>query len=356
MKNTKQLWKYTWNPQGYLETDIKVDLSKKYKNNTFYLPHTFFHIKDFKLYSLQANGNKKFYNCHETLKDTTDFLFVNKDEDLSKLASIPIYSRVKLISNRVISLTEVFCDCYFVADVIDSALFNQELHQTAEVEHKSLTLSEVLVAPVAEVLSLQGDWGTINKDKIELHAETSINNISIEDSGILMKPSEKNIRFGEENFNVEFDKKTKNAFLSVGAKRKGVMFRGPQEISEIPVVGIPVILSDDRTRFSFVPWLTLDPNNKGIQVGAVNINNSTIITENEMLFAMNKDTFSIKLDTHDFLLYNKKNSLVSFFNGLIKVDLLNKKVSIQDFVIDSNFVTTFNQMKLDIQELKKKIK
>lgn len=361
MKNTNQLWKYTWNPQGYFETEIKIDLTKKYKNNTFTLNHTFFKSKDCKLYTYTSSGNKKFYNCHEELKDNTDFLFSNKDDDLSKLCGSSIYSRIKLISTRVIDLTEVYCDCYFVADAIDPSTFNQDLHQEAEVKHKSLNLTDYLIVPKAtinELISnkLSGDWGNINKDNVTIKTGININGVYISDTGLLYETSDKNISFGEENYKIEFDKKVKNAFISVGNKRTGLLFRGPKTLEEVPVFGIPVILGDDKTRWSFVPWFTLDAQNKGIKLGSININDKVIIKDNEVILGKDSDSFVIKLDTYNFITYNKALNEVSVLDGAIKINVITKQVSFNNITLDQNFMNTITQMQRDIQDLKRRIK
>ncbi|HNQ19607.1 MAG TPA: hypothetical protein PKI46_00940 [Bacteroidales bacterium] len=362
MSITKQIWKYTWNPQGYFEEKIKIDLSKKHKNNTFSLNHTFFKGKDLALYSILETGEKKFYSCKNNMKDKPDFILTDLEEELSKLAGTPIYSKIKVISNRAIQLNEVFCDAYFVADTIDSKSFNQELNQEADVEHNSLSLKDYLLVPKATIdelisNSISGDWGELNKKNIKFNLDTiNINNTSVSDKGISIEDSETNIKFGSDSYALEFDKNKGIAKFIIGKNREGIVIRGPKTLNDIPVFGIPVILEDDKTKLSFVPWLVLNPEKKGIKLGSLAINDSTYISDDYIMLGKDRSSLTIDLDEINLLLYVHREKTISLFDGALKVNLTTKEITFNNVTINDTFLKDFYRMQKDIQFLKNKIK
>jgi len=360
MNKTNQLWKFSWNPSGYFIEKIKIDLSKKYVNNEFYLTHTYFNTNKFLAYSYLADNKKKFYNVHTSLQDNTDFLFTGLDEELSKLAGTNVYSRLKLISSRVQELNEINIDCTFLADVIEASSIGQDVNKTSDVEHKSLTLKETIVAPEGIFNSIKsnfidGDFGVLSKDKMELNSSSlNLNNeLLISKSGLIIN-KDQNIKLGSENYNVSFNTSTKSATLNVGEKREGILFRGPK-FDNIPVYGIPVILSDDKTRLGFVPWLSIEPEQKRIKVGNININDSTLFQDNNFDFAKNYKKATMTICDTPFITIDRESNMVNLFNGIIKINLSTRDVIMNGFTFNPSFFNSILQMQRDINFLKSKI-
>jgi hypothetical protein len=359
MSKANQIWKFSWNPSGYYTENNYIDLSKKYLNNEIYLNHTYFNDKRFVIYSYLSDKTKRFYNIHTTLQANTDFLFVGLDEELTKIAGTNIYSKLKMVSLRVQELNEVYVDCTFIADVIDASSIGQDLSTNSDVEHKSLTLKENLVVPkgiidTLQVNSFNGSFGNISKDEIKLVSSTlNLNDeLFISKSGLITDNDK--VQFGSEKYNISFHPETKSVTLKAGDKREGILFRGPQ-LENIPVYGIPVILSDDKTKLSFVPWLCLEPDNKRIKLGNININDSSFLQDNKFEFAKDYIKASMTICDVPFITVDREKNFINIFNDVIKINLTTKDVIMNGFTFNPSFFSSILQMQRDINFLKSKI-
>ncbi len=361
MSNNSQIWKFSWNPSGYFLEKNFIDLSKKYINNEIYLNHTYFNTNRFTIYSILTDGTKRFYNIHTTIQADTDFLFVGLDTELSKIAGTNIYSKLKLVSVRVQSLNEVYVDCTFIADVIDYSSIGQDLNKDSNVEHNALILKENLIVPEGIINSIQvntfsGEFGSISKEEV-LFNNNSINlnnELEITKTGLIVTQEVDPIVFGSENYNVSFHPETKSVNLKSGYKREGILFRGPK-FEDIPVYGIPVILEDDKTQFGFVPWFSIDAENKGVKLGNININDSTIFKDNKFDFGKNYISASMTMCGVPFIVTDRATNMVDLFGGIIKINLTNKDVIMNGFTFNPSFFSSILQMQRDILFLKSKI-
>ncbi len=357
MNTTDQLWKFSWNPAGYKIADMPMDITNRKGGDYFSLNHTYFNIKDFNIYTVSSTGSKTYYKCHEKLLATTDFLFDKRDEILSNVAGVSVYSRIKVISTRATKLTKIFVDCNFLADVIDPSSFNQDLTQDSDVEHKSLTVKDKIVAPVGHFEEVKGMWGNINVSSTEIKSTSiKLGNTFLSDSGYLIDSAESIVTLGKKNFNISFDEKNMTASLQVGAKRDGILIRGPKTAQEIPVFGIPVILSDDKTRWGFVPWLTLDPVNKGIKIGSLNVEDNSLLTSTSLEIGKTLSISTIKLNAMSFIDYNRDTGEVSMLDGMIKVNVITRSININGITIDGKLLPSILQLQKDVEYLKARVK
>jgi len=357
---TKQIWKFSWNPAGYPIEQFSTSTGTISVNPVIKLQHSYFKIEGFVAYTITKKGTKLFYKCNEIKVAGTDFLFNEQDITLSTLAGKSIYSSLKMCSSRVENLSNLIIECSYIADVIDADSLNQDLHQEASVEHKHLKVVSLdsKQANIAEIESemISGTWGELTPDSFVLNDSAQINGTNISKNGFESTFPVDSLNFGNKDFNVSFDVATKTAKLQVGEKRGGVLFHSLPDISQIPIYGIPVVLSDDRARLNFVPWFSLDPTNKGIKIGSLNIDENTLINKGSIDIAKKEVLCNITLCNDNFLSYNKQTGDVSIFNNLIFMNVITKKVVINGITFSTEFFNSISQMQRDIAFLKERIK
>lgn len=335
MSKKNQIWKYSWNPSGYFEQEIELDLSKKYVNDLISLPHKFFKTKDFGIYTKKKDGTKKYFTCIEGEASNSDFVFDGYDADLTKVAGFNVYSKIRLCSNKVANLNSVYVDCCFLADIVDYEDFGQSLNKDSDVNHKSLTLTESLNAPKAEVEeisseSISGDWGIISKKEVCFKKPVSFDGLSLKKNGIEVKECE-NLVFGTEtdNFSISF-KRGYVSFFNKGKER--MIFSVNNDISDIPYFGIPFIPSNSKATLTFVPWLSVDPNLKGIKMEGGRIGDSEFSIGN---ISLNRDSETASIDLCSMPFVKAiKNKEFTMFDGLIRVDLEKKEVFIKGISLE----------------------
>lgn len=357
MANTQQIWKFSWNPSGYRLTNQELSTIGFSKGHQFSLSHTFFSISDFFIYYM-AGSSKRYLKCHTSVLADTDILFIGKDESLSALLGKDVFSRIELVSDKSIGKA-LFYDYTAHCDVITFDSLGQELHKTADVEHKSITVQKVSTVKLSSeetaTNKVEGEFGNISKDKVTFLGELDSKDCSLSKNGVLLKEVEKLFKIGNEFFNISFNRDKEVAFLQTGEEKEGVLFRGPNKIENVPVYGIPVILPDDPSRIAFVPWLSIDPNAEGIKIGSINIKDKTFITDTEAHFFKDSSKGLITISGKPFVEYDLSVNECYLFGGIIKVNLETKEVKVNGIVISESIFKEFTQIQRDITFLKSKL-
>ena len=204
--------------------------------------------------------------------------------------------------------------------------------------------------------SATGDFGLISKEEIKLKSNSmNLNDqIKLSKTGLIVTEEIETITIGSDNYNINFNPETKSVSLKSGYKREGVLFRGPK-LEEVPVYGIPVILEDDKSKFGFVPWFSIDPVIKGIKIGNLNVNDSSILKDNKFDFAKKYVSASITMCDIPFITIDRESNMINLFGGIIRINLSNKDVIMNGFTFNPSFFSSILQMQRDINLLKSKI-
>lgn len=269
----KQVWKYSWNPNGYGQESIIVDTSNNKVGDFIKLPRSFFKGSPISALALEA-GNLNI----SSINGSADLLLVNADPMLSSLSPIPIYKNLKINSRRALS-TSITLSIVFIADVLEPDLFNQNLNQEADVQHKSITIESATIESatikkietesisIADILSFSKDGISINLSDFKIkdvtisqdsiHFETETASISIPGNYIKYNP--------EVSTWVTLNKGTEEEVPFVRFYKK-----------EVPISSIPISNPADLTTLDFVDWLKVDGDTKSIVVDGIKTKKITI--------------------------------------------------------------------------------
>lgn len=278
--NIKKLdvWKCAWNPAGYEPAEEHIDTSKKAVGDTVRLPRSHFRADNFTAWALNPSGQN--YMLLKVLPygstGKADVLLVGIDDELSRLAGVPIYSKIKLESKKALT-SNLKVLVRYVGDTIDPKDFNQSLNQDADVKHKSLTCEEVetdeLFANIEiETPKLSGVWGSISLDVTELQSpRLRVGSLDITEERVTLNSNKLCTKNGGELRFDGFRWRTTNEPL--------LSFSG--DLTRIPDHGVPVALGNP-TSYTFVPWFSIDPSERTVVVEKLRVG-STVLSEEELI-------------------------------------------------------------------------
>ncbi len=352
----KQIWKFSWNSNGYRLEKIQFDISSYSKGEEIKLPHSFFLDEDFKCYVNDAVENKIYFNVDTELKEKTDILLKAKDLELSKLLNKNVYTRMLVVSDRVKQYSSVYLDMTVLGDIIDPDDFQQSLNPQSDVKFKSLTTEKIItdsleVKDIFNISTMSGDLIEGNSSGLKLKVPVEHKKQLTLNEGIRSK---KELIIELENgITLTFD--GVSCVINKGEITEKSILKS-LSYDKIPVFGIPVILSDDKSTLNFVDFLKLLPDIKGIYTEGIQLNNKDLITSKNIVIGSNEDYFEIKICEFSFLKIDKQKKSALLFNGLIRFDLENNKVYINNIEISTNMQQEIAKMKRDIEVLKQKIR
>jgi hypothetical protein len=351
---TKQIWKLGWNPNGVREEGKLLDLTKINKLDEISLFHSYFIADYLKCYSIE-NTEKVYYKVHEILQEDTDILICGKDIDLSTIAMKPVYSRIKLISTRVSLLNSLYVDATYLADILNPDCFQQDLTPESDVTFNSITVQDALLdrgtVKHLTVQTLEGEWGFATDDEFNVQAKKiRFKTHSVEDDGFHIDSNVFNTHMTNHHLQ-EIDGE-QFVVYQYGVPIATIPFMPPYE--RIPDYGIPVSLTDTKTKLQFVDFLKLDPEKNGIYTENLKIKDTVEISPDTSTFGKAQQPYTIKISDIRGIEYHDGKLYIG--NGAIVIDITTKAVTINGITIDNELLITLNTIKNDIAMLKEKVR
>lgn len=356
-------WKYKWNPAGYGEETIELSLVGFKKGDCISLPHTYFKWNPIKA---EMGSQSLVFNVTD---DNCDFMFYNKQVELSGLTGTLVFSQLKICSDRVLSQLITF-HVTFLGDEFDPEWLNQYLHQDADVIHKSITATTVISSPLAYIKGirnlskLDGEFGEISKDSLTFVSPSlKVSNTELTQGSLKFGDTAYSI--GNDKASIIYDDTKKSFLLKIGANVSGTILKGLLN-TQNTALHIPFIAFDDPTRIAVLPWLKVIPDKKALYSEQILFGKASYINENELVIKEQKD-YSIKVD--DFEIIKKQDNLLIVGNSIV-IDLITKSVKINSLPITELYINNvfslvnkikeqekvIEAMKKDINDLKGRIK
>lgn len=145
-----QFWKLPFRKSGYPADTIEISTEGKIVGDYILFPRKFFQLSGTSAQYFDKKDNQ--YKSATIGAEKTNFLMAkNIDEELSLSTGITVYTRLQL---KHINVTNTILRIVYqpFGDILDPDDFEQSLNKTADVEHKSLTLSNNLICKNATVL------------------------------------------------------------------------------------------------------------------------------------------------------------------------------------------------------------
>lgn len=346
----KANWKYVWNSAGYGPETFEVSTAGKSVGDYFFTPHTYFKGSSVRAARINTEGQKTTLIVGKPeQKPDADIWLENPDQALSELVGSPVYRKLTIKTARALG-PKIQITCEFLGDALDPALFNQALHQDADVEHKSLiactVASELGDFKKVEAEELKGFWGEITQELATLKSETLDIGSQIMISPDKIETQSEALELRTSTGFLKFEPKTKrwHAF-NARSKEEVPLVTFFKNLSPDPFYGLPVILASDPGALTFVSWLTIDPSQQKLIATNMEVEKLAIQDFIEL-----PDNARFKIG--DFTIEAKEGSL--HIGGSITIN--KDSVKIGALRIDQEFMRTWIDLRADVEKLKEKVK
>lgn len=351
----KPIWKFSWKPEGYGVTDVILDTSKKTLNSLISFKGSYFRGKEFAA-NIKSTGNSLTIGYEDRqLTGTEDIILRMVEPKLSQLGNSGVYRMIELASKRTLN-TELLLKMNFIADAMNPEDFNQELHQEADVVHKSLTASSITTESLSTSTlhiseGLSGNWGELSEKGITSKGDTlKVGEDVFSKGSITTKESlyfecnsleqKGKLRYNKDNLLWEI--------WNPRAKKMVPIITSHVTADKIPIGGIPIIDPNDATSLSFADWFKVDFEKKGLttksmEAGPLSSTGKEVTLKEGTTFSIGEHTFK------------EQNGLLTIDN-FVQIDRAKQRLMVGGIIIDKGFMDSIKALQDKVEALEMKTK
>jgi len=264
---TNNIWKLDWNPQGLVENFI-LNTKGKNSGDIISLKHSFF--KKTGMMAILSTGQPLVVSENN---NDADIILYNYNSRLSSIVGEPIYSNVKIqyrAVGQLINMTTIF-----IADILSSDSFGQDLHQNSSVEHYSIdtaiTSTQDLYSEYTRVRDyLELPNGYITNTEVKVDAQSlELGRFSLKSGDISTSEKEISLSCSENKFYYKSSTQQWMRYVSSIREDKPVLSFGEKDT---PAGSIPIVSYGDKSLLVSVDWLRADPSTKSVSINRISSN------------------------------------------------------------------------------------